>query len=58
MNSPRNYRVGSRCFEKNSHITLIGVDATNGDQLRTQDQLNFNRWLEVTTENNQTLAAL
>jgi hypothetical protein len=31
---------------------------TNGDQDRTQDLLNFNRWLEVTTEGNQELAAL
>jgi hypothetical protein len=31
---------------------------TNGDQDRTQDLLNFNRWLEVTTEGNQGLASL
>jgi hypothetical protein len=34
------------------------VLTTAGDQERTQDQLNFNRWLEVTTENNPTLAEL
>ena len=28
---------------------------TQGDQERTQDLLNFNRWLEVTTEGNQQL---
>lgn len=32
--------------------------ATTGDQARTQDLLNFNRWLEVTTEDNQQLADL
>src|SRR5919109_3432596 len=31
---------------------------TQGDQARTQDLLNFNRWLEVTTEGNQELAIL
>jgi hypothetical protein len=31
---------------------------TQGDQERTQDLLNFNRWLEVTTEGNQELANL
>jgi hypothetical protein len=31
---------------------------TQGDQERTQDLLNFNRWLEVTTEGNQQLADL
>jgi hypothetical protein len=31
---------------------------TNGDQDRTQDLLNFNRWLEVSTEGNQQLADL
>ena len=33
-------------------------DATTGDQARTQDLLNFNRWLEVATEGNQQLADL
>jgi hypothetical protein len=32
--------------------------ATTGDQARTQDLLNFNRWLEVATEGNQQLADL
>jgi hypothetical protein len=31
---------------------------TQADQERTQDLLNFNRWLEVTTEGNQQLADL
>ena len=31
---------------------------TQADQERTQDLLNFNRWLEVTTEGNQELANL
>jgi hypothetical protein len=31
---------------------------TQGDQERMQDLLNFNRWLEVTTEGNQELANL
>src|SRR5256885_15684952 len=32
--------------------------ATTGDQERTQDLLNFNRWLEVTTSNQPALADL
>ncbi|HYU38228.1 MAG TPA: hypothetical protein VEM59_00085 [Acidimicrobiia bacterium] len=53
-----NGRQAERYAAANTARSLANRAATNGDQLRTQDQLNFNRWLEVTTENNQTLAAL
>jgi hypothetical protein len=42
----------------NTARALANRAATAGAQERTQDLLNFNRWLEVTTEGNQELASL
>jgi hypothetical protein len=44
--------------EANTARNLANRAATTGAQERTQDLLNFNRWLEVTTEGNQELANL
>ena len=42
----------------NAARARANIAETDGDQERTQDLLNFNRWLEVTTEGNQELASL
>jgi hypothetical protein len=42
----------------NTARSLANRAATTGDQQRTQDLLNFNRWLEVTTSNEPALAQL
>ena len=42
----------------NGAHSLANRATTQADQERTQDLLNFNRWLEVTTEGNQELANL
>jgi hypothetical protein len=44
--------------EANTARNLANRAATTGAQERTQDLLNFNRWLEVTTEGNQELSNL
>src|SRR5262252_2170880 len=44
--------------ESNSARAHANRAATAGSQDRTQDLLNFNRWLEVTTDGNQELADL
>jgi hypothetical protein len=44
--------------EANAARTLANRAATSGAQDRTQDLLNFNRWLEVTTEGDHQLADL
>ena len=53
-----NGRQAERYAATNTARSLANRAAANGDRQRTQDQLNFNRWLEVTTENNQPLADL
>jgi hypothetical protein len=53
-----NGRQAERYAAANTARSFANRAATNGDRERTQDQLTFNRWLEVTTENNQTLADL
>jgi hypothetical protein len=53
-----NGRQAREYAQANTARNLANRAATNGDRERTQDQLNFNRWLEVTTENNQTLVQL
>src|SRR5215207_3379080 len=44
--------------QANTARSLANRAATTGDQERTQDLLNFNRWLEVTTTNEPVLAEL
>ncbi len=44
--------------QANTARNLANRAATTGDQERTQDLLNFNRWLEVTTSNQPALADL
>ena len=44
--------------QANTARSLANRANTAGDQERTQDLLNFNRWLEVSTEGNQQLADL
>ena len=53
-----NGRQAREYAQANTARSLANRAATTGDQARTQDLLNFNRWLEVTTEGNQELAAL
>jgi hypothetical protein len=53
-----NGRQAERYAAANTARSLANRAAITGDQQRTQDLLNFNRWLEVTTDNNQTLADL
>jgi hypothetical protein len=53
-----NGEQAEKYFAANAARALANRAETDGDQERTQDLLNFNRWLEVTTEGNQELAAL
>jgi hypothetical protein len=53
-----NGRQAREYAQANTARNLANRAETDGDQERTQDLLNFNRWLEVTTEGNQTLADL
>jgi hypothetical protein len=53
-----NGRQAREYAQANTARNLANRAATNGDRERTQDQLNFNRWLEVTTANDQALAQL
>lgn len=53
-----NGRQAEEYSTSNSLRARANRAATEGAQERTQDLLNFNRWLEVRTENNQTLADL
>jgi hypothetical protein len=53
-----NGRQAREYAQANTARNLANRAATTGDQERIQDLLNFNRWLEVTTENDQTLAQL
>jgi hypothetical protein len=53
-----NGRQAREYAQANTARSMANRAATTGDQARTQDLLNFNRWLEVTTEGNQQLADL
>jgi hypothetical protein len=53
-----NGRQAREYAQANTARNLANRAATTGGQQRTQDLLNFNRWLEVTTTNDQTLAQL
>jgi hypothetical protein len=53
-----NGRQAREYTQANTARSLANRSATSGAQDRTQDLLNFNRWLEVTTEGNQDLATL
>jgi hypothetical protein len=53
-----NGRQAREYAQANTARNLANRSATTGAQNRTQDLLNFNRWLEVTTEGNQQLADL
>lgn len=53
-----NGRQAREYAQANTNRSLANRAAVTGDQARTQDLLNFNRWLEVTTEGNQELADL
>lgn len=53
-----NGRQAREYAQANTARSLANRSATAGAQDRTQDLLNFNRWLEVTTEGNQELADL
>lgn len=53
-----NGRQAREYAQANTARSLANRAETDGDEERTQDLLNFNRWLEVTTENNQPLADL
>jgi hypothetical protein len=53
-----NGRQAREYAQANTARNLANRAETDGDEERTQDLLNFNRWLEVTTEGNQTLAEL
>lgn len=53
-----NGRQAREYAQANTARSLANRTATAGAQDRTQDLLNFNRWLEVTTEGNQQLADL
>jgi hypothetical protein len=53
-----NGRQAREYAQANTARNLANRAATAGAQDRTQDLLNFNRWLEVTTEGNQQLADL
>ena len=53
-----NGRQAEEYAQANTARNLANRSATTGAQNRTQDLLNFNRWLEVTTEGDQQLADL
>jgi hypothetical protein len=53
-----NGRQARNYAQANTARSLANRAATTGDQFRTQDLLNFNRWLEVTTSNEPALADL
>lgn len=53
-----NGRQAREYSQANAARSLANRADTDADQERTQDLLNFNRWLEVTTNNDQTLAQL
>jgi hypothetical protein len=53
-----NGRQAREYAQANTARNLANRAETDGDEERNQDLLNFNRWLEVTTEGNQTLADL
>jgi hypothetical protein len=53
-----NGRQAREYAQANTARNLANRAETDGDEESTQDLLNFNRWLEVTTEGNQTLADL
>jgi hypothetical protein len=53
-----NGRQAREYAQANTARNLANRAATTGAQNRTQDLLNFNRWLEVTTEGDQQLADL
>jgi hypothetical protein len=53
-----NGRQAREYAQSNTARNLANRSATSGAQDRTQDLLNFNRWLEVTTEGDQQLADL
>jgi hypothetical protein len=53
-----NGRQAEDYAQANTARNLANRSATAGAQNRTQDLLNFNRWLEVTTEGDQQLADL
>jgi hypothetical protein len=53
-----NGRQAREYAQANTARNLANRSATSGAQDRTQDLLNFNRWLEVTTEGDQQLADL
>jgi hypothetical protein len=53
-----NGRQAREYAQANTARNLANRSATTGAQNRTQDLLNFNRWLEVTTDGNQQLADL
>jgi hypothetical protein len=53
-----NGRQAREYAQANTARNLANRSATSGAQNRTQDLLNFNRWLEVTTEGDQQLADL
>jgi hypothetical protein len=53
-----NGRQAREYAQANTARNLANRSETDGDEERTQDLLNFNRWLEVTTEGNQQLADL
>lgn len=53
-----NGRQAREYAQSNTARNFANRSATTGGQNRTQDLLNFNRWLEVKTEGNQQLADL
>jgi hypothetical protein len=53
-----NGRQAREYAQANTARNLANRSATTGAQNRTQDLLNFNRWLEVKTDGNQQLADL
>jgi hypothetical protein len=53
-----NGRQAREYAQANTARSMANRAATMGDQARTQDLLNFNRWLEVTTSNQPALADL
>jgi hypothetical protein len=53
-----NGRQAREYAQANTARSMANRAATTGDQFRTQDLLNFNRWLEVTTSNQPALADL
>ena len=53
-----NGRQAREYAQANTARSMANRAATTGDQFRTQDLLNFNRWLEVSTQGNHQLADL